>query len=322
MTYSSDHHTAAELQREIDADRARIEEQLHAIEKRLSPGQLIDELIDYTKHSGGAEYVGNLGKAMKSNPIPVALIGISLAWLMAKTPQQSADDASDRVDSTEEYPLAAVTGTIRRMGPVQEGPDGRYSHFSDESGKRFRALTDAAGRRAGHFLDESGRIYRGFADAAGKQIDEIRDEAGTLLDEASGWALRSWRQVSRSAEKMQTTIAATGETLYEQNARLNTLIQRHFRDQPLVGGALAFAAGATIGAALPHTRQEDEMIGKTSDSIRENLSDTAGTAIDQAVEAGSEVYERALDVVSDVHQAAKERIATEARDYKAESSQT
>ena len=321
MTYSSGHHTAAELQREIDADRARIEEQLHAIEKRLSPGQLIDELIDYTKHSGGAEYVGNLGKALKTNPIPVALMGISLAWLMAKTPQQTAE-ASDSADSTEEYPLAAVTGTVRRVGPVQEGAGGRYSHFSDDSGKRFRALTDVAGRRAGHFLDESGRIYRGFADAAGKQIDEIRDEAGTLLDEASGWASRSWRQVSRSAEKMQTTIAATGETLYEQNARLNTLIQRHFRDQPLVGGALAFAAGATIGAALPHTRQEDETIGKTSDSIREDLSDTAGMAIDRAVEAGSEVYERALDVVSDVHQAAKERIATEARDYKADSSQT
>lgn len=317
MTYSSGHHTAAELQREIDADRVRIEEQLHAIEKRLSPGQLIDELIDYTKHSGGSEFVGNLGKALRTNPIPVALMGVSLAWLMAKTPQHPVD-ASDGGDSTEEYPLAAVTGTVRRVGPVQESAGGRYSYFSDDSGKRFRALTDTMGRRAGHFLDESGKIYRGFADAAGRQIEEIRDEAGALLDEASGWASRSWREVSRSAEKIQTTIAATGETLHEQNARLNTLIQRHFRDQPLVGGALAFAAGAAIGAALPHTRQEDETIGETSDSVRENLSDTAGMAIDRAVDAGSEVYERALDVASDLHQAAKERIATEAGDYVAD----
>ncbi|TCU09619.1 DUF3618 domain-containing protein [Rhizobium sullae] len=316
MTYSSNHHTAAELQREIDTDRQRIEEKLHAIQERMSPGQLIDELIAYTKNSGGAEYVGNLGRTMKTNPVPVALMGVSLAWLMAKTPQTTAP-AAEHEETLDDYPLAPVTGTVRRIGPVEESFGERYSHFSDESGKRFRALTDTAGRRAGHFIDESGKTHRGFADAAGRQIDEIFDEAGALFDQASGWAARSWRRLTQSAEKVQATIFDTGGTLHDQGARLNELLERQLRDQPLVSGALAFAVGAAIGAALPHTEQEDEAIGETSDAVRESLSSSADGVMARVVEAGSEIYERTKDVASDVHQAAKDRIKEEARDFQA-----
>lgn len=313
MTHSN-HHTAAELQREIDADRARIEEQLHAIEKRLSPGQLIDELIDYTRKSGGVEYLGNLGKAVKTNPIPTALMGVSMAWLMATSTRA---DASHPESDENAYPLAPVQGSVRRLGPVEESYGERYTHFSDDGGNRFRALTDSAGRRAGHFVDESGKIYRGFADAAGRQIAEIRDEAGALLDEASGWASRSWHHITRSAGSVQNTISATGDTLQEQTALLKDVVQRHFRDQPLVGGALAFAVGAAIGATLPHTEQEDQAIGKASDTVREGLSAAADQAMDRVAEAGSEVYERAMEVASDVHRAAKDRIVEEAQNYTA-----
>ncbi len=43
----------------------------------------MDELLEYAKTSGGSEYLSNLGVALKSNPIPVALMGVSLAWLIA-----------------------------------------------------------------------------------------------------------------------------------------------------------------------------------------------------------------------------------------------
>ncbi len=49
--------TSSELQREIDADRLRIEDRIDAIQERMSPGQLIDEMLAYAKSSGGGEYV-------------------------------------------------------------------------------------------------------------------------------------------------------------------------------------------------------------------------------------------------------------------------
>lgn len=311
-------HSAAELQQEIEADRHRIEEKLHEIQARMSPGQLMDEVINYARTSGGAEYMTNLGAALKSNPLPVALMGISLAWLLANPGSRAPRYAADR-DQADEYPLASVTGSVKRIAPVEETFGERYSHFEDESGNRFRALTDATGRRAGHFVDRGGKVYRGFADAAGKQIEEIRDETGALFDEASGWASKTWRQMTESAGRMSESIAeagksltgsmqAAGRTLEEEGSRLNAAILRHFRDQPLVGGALAFAVGAAIGAALPHTETEDEALGDTSDRMRDSLAAKASELTDKAAAGAEGVVEKASDAALEAHDAARDRL--------------
>lgn len=184
--------TSADLQREIDQDRQRIGQRIDAIQERMSPGQLVDEAIAYAKGSGGGEYLSNLGNALKTNPLPVALMGVSLAWLMAKgtgspDAHRSSHDASD-------YPLYVSNGPVRRIGPPEHENGHRYSHFADSSGKRLKALTDERGHRAGHFVDEAGQPYRGFADASGKFITHISDETGAAFDTASGWISDKWVQ--------------------------------------------------------------------------------------------------------------------------------
>ncbi|MDX0597600.1 DUF3618 domain-containing protein [Sinorhizobium medicae] len=315
MNDSAHTHSAAELQREIEADRQRIEEKLHEIQERMSPGELMDELLEYAKTSGGSEYLSNLGVALKSNPIPVALMGVSLAWLIANP----ASRAPRHEEQDDDYPLAPVRGSVRRVGPVESSFGERYSHFTDESGSRFRALTDDAGRRAGDFIDPAGKVYRGFADAAGKQIEDIRDETGALFDEASGWASRTWRQVSAAAGRMSASVTGAGRSfadsmqgagrsLEEQGAQLNAAILRHFRDQPLVGGALAFAAGAAIGAALPHSEAEDAAMGGMAEDMRSNISARANAGVAQAMEAGQEILDKAGEAVLEAHDAAKDRL--------------
>jgi hypothetical protein len=49
MTDNSTEKTASELQREIDVDRQRIGDRIEAIQERMSPGQLIDEVLAYAK---------------------------------------------------------------------------------------------------------------------------------------------------------------------------------------------------------------------------------------------------------------------------------
>ncbi|AEG08723.1 DUF3618 domain-containing protein (plasmid) [Sinorhizobium meliloti WSM1022] len=324
MNDSAHTHSAAELQREIEADRQRIEEKLHEIQERMSPGELMDELLEYAKTSGGSEYLSNLGVALKSNPIPVALMGVSLAWLIAN-PASRAPRQGEGNDGADDYPLAPVRGSVRRVGPVEASFGERYSHFTDESGSRFRALTDEAGRRAGHFVDPAGKVYRGFTDAAGKQIEDIRDETGALFDEASGWASRTWRQVSAAAGRMSDSVTGAGRSLAgsmqnagrsleEQGAHLNAAILRHFRDQPLVGGALAFAVGAAIGAALPHSEAEDEAIGEMAEDVRSNLAARANAGVAQAMEAGQEILDKAGDAALEAHDAAKDRLQQSVRE--------
>ncbi|WP_434733613.1 DUF3618 domain-containing protein [Rhizobium sp. YTUHZ044] len=320
---NSTEKSSAELQWEIDQDRRRIGDRIDAIQERMSPGQLIDEVIAYAKESGGAECVSNLGHALKANPLPVALMGVSLAWLMAKGSPSSGVATWSK---DPEYPLYPATGRVRRIGPPAMENGARYSHFADESGKRLKALTDETGGRAGHFMDEAGKTYRGFADASGKQINQISDETGAMLDAATGWAAEKWEQAksaasdlsaraSDAASSLSSRSSSAATSLQEQTSKLNKAILTHFRDQPLVGGALAFAVGAAIGAALPHTDTEDELVGEAADSTRDSLSHQAQDVLAQGKEVASEVYHKAVDVASDAHDVIKERVVDEAEAF-------
>lgn len=72
-----------EIQAEIARTRQEMDGTLSALENRLTPGQLYDQGMQYLRNNGGAEFVSNLGQQAKHNPLPVALVGIGLAWLMA-----------------------------------------------------------------------------------------------------------------------------------------------------------------------------------------------------------------------------------------------
>ncbi len=312
--------TSADIQREIDQDRQRIGNRIDAIQERMSPGQLIDEVLTYAKGSGSGEYVSNLGQALKNNPLPVALMGVSLAWLMAKGSTPSTP--SPIAQTVSEYPLYRADGPVRRLGPPQSENGSTYSHFSDSSGRKLKALTDETGRRAGHFVDEAGATYRGFADASGKQIDQIIDETGALLDNASGWVAEKWERAKGAAGNLEAAASGAASSLSDQASsvasslrgqtnKLNDAILTHFRDQPLVGGALAFAVGAAIGAALPHTDVEDELLGDASDTAMENVTAASQDVMDRGKQVASEVYEKVLEVASDTHDTIKDRVVEE-----------
>jgi hypothetical protein len=317
--------TSADLQREIDQDRQRIGDRIDAIQERMSPGQIIDEVLAYAKGSGGGEYMTNLGHALKASPVPVALMGVSLAWLMAKgTPSPEASTTS-RVEP--EYPLYPVSGPVRRVGPPKSENGANYSHFTDSSGRSLKALTDEAGRRAGHFVDEAGKTYRGFADASGRRVDQISDETGAMLDAASGWAADKWEQAkgvasgmgeraSAAARSVSGRSSSAATTLQDQTGKLNEAILTQFRDQPLVGGALAFAVGAAIGAALPHTDTEDEFLGEAADSTKDKLAAQAQDVVDQGKEVASQVYDKAVAVAADAHDTLKDRVLDEMQSVK------
>lgn len=313
---------SSQIEREIAEDRRRIEERIDAIQAKLSPGQMLDELLAYARNHGGAEFASNLKSSAVSNPMPVALIGIGLAWLMAKPAASAMAQTSTYPQVQPEYPLATVIGEVRRSRSAVLDGDSRYSYFEDSAGKRFKALSDETGRRAGHFIDETGSMFRGFADASGQQIERIKDEAGNLLDEASGWAQRAWTAMTDVMDGTRSSLSSAGRsfahsasssygTVQNQSARLGEMIQTAFRDQPLIGGALAFAAGAAIGAALPRTEQESAVMGETASKVRSDLSKAAETVIEKGGEVASDAYNRASAAASDIHNVAKERLSEE-----------
>jgi hypothetical protein len=331
MAYDSEHKSAAELERETQAQRSRVEDTIDQIQERLSPGQLVDELLSYGKSHGGGDFIANLGRSATSNPLPIALVGIGLAWLMA-TPAGGAtakseagegdrtwdasinarrgyDSGSDYDDS---YPVATISGSsLQRLGKVSDRGH-TYSEFADDAGRKFRALTGESGKRAGHFVDEAGDTFSGFTDSAGQQVKHFRDEAGNLLDEATEWGAHNWQKVREKLHDARDAVSSgrdkAGAGLGEAGAQADQLSQTllaQFRDQPLVGGALAFALGAALGSALPHTPQEDTLMGEAADAVKAQAGAQAADLYEQGKEQVAGLYDKATEKAVDLYDEAK-----------------
>src|SRR2546425_12690324 len=55
---------------------------LEELRDRMTPGRVVDQVVDYTRDSPAAEFLRNLGREVRVNPMPLVLIGIGIAWLM------------------------------------------------------------------------------------------------------------------------------------------------------------------------------------------------------------------------------------------------
>jgi hypothetical protein len=78
-----------ELEREVTESRERIDRTIEAIQDKLTPGQLIDEGLRMVR-SDATGFVGQLGQAIRANPIPAALVGVGLIWLLLASGTRSA----------------------------------------------------------------------------------------------------------------------------------------------------------------------------------------------------------------------------------------
>jgi hypothetical protein len=81
------------LEREVVEERARLNATLDEIQNRLTPGQLVDEVLRHGR-GAGSDFVANLGRTLITNPVPTALVGVGLLWLLlAPKPTPPAADA-------------------------------------------------------------------------------------------------------------------------------------------------------------------------------------------------------------------------------------
>jgi hypothetical protein len=73
-----------QLQRTAEQIRADLDRTLDALERKLSPSQLLDRSLEYLRDHGG-ELTRNVGEAVRRHPLPVVLAVAGIGWLVAST---------------------------------------------------------------------------------------------------------------------------------------------------------------------------------------------------------------------------------------------
>lgn len=275
MTDDLNDRSADDIAREVESSRARVTETLDELKARMSPGQLVDEMLAYSKGAGG-DFLANAGRAARENPLPVLLVGAGLAMLVtSRGGSSSARRSASRHD-------------VGRQAYAHDGfgrhDVGSGDGFATRAADAASSLRDAAGSRLDSARDGLSRVGDAVSDAASG---------------ASDMAEAVYRRTSDIAGSVGETLSHTGDKarrmLHDRRddvAHLGATARRRamglFEDQPLVVAALGLAIGAALGAALPRSRTEDRLMGEAAERARE--------AAREAAEAG---YRQARDVVED-----------------------
>ena len=149
--------SSEQIQADIQRTRADLDRTLTQLERRLEPRRLMDQGIDFLRDNGAREYFSNLGQAAKDQPLPIALVGVGLAWMMMTNGRVRESRHDSRALGDTLGSAAASAG--ERIG---EGVDAMSSRASELTGK----VSGAASQLASQTRDAAQRTSQSLAAAA------------------------------------------------------------------------------------------------------------------------------------------------------------
>jgi hypothetical protein len=284
----TDHsRSSADLEREVEAQRAGIARTLDEISTRLTPGQILDEAWEFARGTDGGAFVRNLGASARDNPLPIGLITAGIAWLVSGRgggrPRISRDRREDRfrTDAFESgYPLADLD-------------------------------VDAVGRNGGALPRETegGGMLDGAAQSVASGVAAAREgiaHAGGIVGDASRIAADD---ALDSADRLRRSALERGRRLGMRSRDLGRQVQARAGsvadEQPVLLAVAGLAIGALVGALARGTATESRLVGEASDRVKDRAMDLAARGLEQ----GTQAVERTYDAVRE--EADKQGLTTE-----------
>lgn len=270
--------SSAQLEREAEQTRSQLAQRLDELRERITPGQLVDEAVDYAKDSGGGVFVRNLGRQATANPLPVALIGAGIAWLMLSNGKRQSTAAASINRAAE----AAIDRARQSMVDV----GAHIGEFGQKASAQATKFGQQASERASNWAsDASDRVTDAREPRAGDAISSLRENASSAYETAKSRASETYERVAGQAKEASSTTADTVAGLGQRTAAASRDLLQFCKSQPLVIAGLGMALGAILGALIPPTETEDNLMGKTSDQLKDEAREVAEDQIERTKSA-------------------------------------
>jgi len=300
----------AVIRDEIEETRAEMSETIEAIQERLSPSHVKEQVKEQVRDAtiGKAEaMVRNAGdtinearyglmESIRQNPIPAALVGIGLGWMFMNR-RSGASRGYDR---------------YRNQG-------GYYSESYDWADRGYARGANAYPRGAYGYRGEAaygservkGTLHRVQA-TAGDAVNRAQETVGTIADrtqETVGNVVSQAQETASSvANQTQEAVGYIADQAQYQAQRVEDRFQHALYENPLAVGAVALAIGTAVGFALPQTQRENEMLGEARDTLIDRAQEVAQETLEKVQQVAGDVMDQAQTTVKEK---AKERGLTE-----------
>ena len=201
-------------------------------------------------------------ETIKANPIPAALAGLSLAWLIMN----------------------------RRTGRRH----GQEWQMRGDNGRRF---DNNGGNEPGWR-----RELKHGASAVSDAVHRVEEKAGNIASDvqhqAADWAHDVGDKAGRIVHQAQEEVSHIADMTVREARQVEAYASRMMNENPIAVGAVALALGAAAGLALPRTEFEDELMGETSHQLLEQAGQLAHGVVEKAQEVTKEVTSKLGDAPS------------------------
>jgi hypothetical protein len=270
--------TTEQLEREAEATRAHISATLDELRARMTPGHVVDQLVDYANDSSAGAFFRNLREQVVAKPMPIALMGAAMAWL-ALSSRQATGRSSRSLDGS-------ASG---RIGEWDDQAQSAVSDAGDWASDTASDLQDAASRATSWAAGTAASTYEAAADRAVGARSRLRsgarsvaDATSATYDAAAEQARRAGGKIQSAASQVRTNVASSSRSAME-----------FLHEQPLVMVGIGLALGALVGAALPSTDTEDELMGDSSEALKQKTAALAEDKLEQGEAIAEEAWEGA-----------------------------
>jgi hypothetical protein len=173
---------------------------------------------------------GGIGEALQANWVPLSLIGVGIAWLVASNTGLAERVAHDERLQAAGRKIGEFAGELGVGGDGKEGA-GSTGQILGPDGEPLRGADSERGNAWVHQA----------AGAARGALSSVRDAGNAVLDRAGAASDLATRAGSQVTEKLST--------------------------DPWLIGVAGLVAGALLAALLPPTRIEQDYIGEARDEL-------------------------------------------------------
>jgi hypothetical protein len=215
--------------------------------------------------------------AVRRNPVPTALVGVGLTWLVINARGSSPRRSKSR------------------------------AHRNGDSG--------SDGGSHGYARKRVGRVMQDVTGKAGEVAQSVQRTVGEVAEGAEHLVQQAQSSLGDAGRVAGETVGQWAHQAQIQGRRVEAQVEQLFRANPLMVAAAVLAAGTAVGLAIPITRAEEALMGSARDGVLQQAENLAQGAIGKVQDVATLAQDSATKVL-DAASRVQASISDKAKDSK------
>jgi ElaB/YqjD/DUF883 family membrane-anchored ribosome-binding protein len=269
--------------------------------------------MGWVQQGGGTDVLRTVGNTVSSNPIPAAMIGIGVTWLLVNQARggsslrHAGNGNGSRQASDYRYRPYAYADQGRDLGYDRDRAGSRYTgesrgdrYYGDNRNEgpslieRAKSAFDSVVRQGAETAEDFERrryeaqgailgVKQDVGEAASAYMERVKRMSHDMTERAGSWASAAAEEGGAMMEDLSRRAGDGMRYAKETGQRTVDFVQ----EQPFLLAATGLAVGAVLGMLLPSSRREHELLADAGRSVREQARSLVGDVSERAQDAAS-----------------------------------